>query len=68
MQHLLISLESGEVRSFQDIRDATSARLEITFLDADAAAYVLIKAKLINSCFYRKALWLNGYVIAGRAL
>jgi hypothetical protein len=46
MQHLLISLESGEVRSFQDIR---SARLEITFLDADAAAYMLIKAKLINS-------------------
>ena len=67
MQYLLISLES-EVRSFQDIRNATSARLEITFLDADAAAYVLIKAKLINSCFYRKALWLNGYVIAGRAL
>jgi hypothetical protein len=49
MQHLLISLESGEVRSFQDIRDATSARLEITFLDADTAANVLIKAKLINS-------------------
>ena len=49
MQHLLMSLESGEVGSFQDIRDATSARLEITFLDADAAAYVLIKAKLINS-------------------
>ncbi|KAF8812155.1 hypothetical protein BYT27DRAFT_7160196 [Phlegmacium glaucopus] len=44
---------TGEIRSFQDIRDATSARLEITFLDADAAA---------------KALWLNGYVIAGCAL
>jgi hypothetical protein len=42
VQHLLISFESGEVRSFQDIRDATSARLEITFLDADAAAYVII--------------------------
>ena len=41
MQHLLISLDSGEVRSFQDIRDAMSARLEITFLDAHAAAYVL---------------------------
>jgi hypothetical protein len=56
MQHLLISLKSGKVRSFQDIRDATSARLDITFLDANAAAYVLIKAELINSCFYRKAL------------
>ena len=41
MQHLLISFESGEVRSFQEIRDATSARLEITFSDAHAAAYVL---------------------------
>jgi hypothetical protein len=41
MERLLISLESGEVRNFQDIRDATSARLEITFLDAHAAAYVL---------------------------
>lgn len=41
MQRLLISLELGEVRSYQDIRDATSARLEITFLDAHAAAYVL---------------------------
>ena len=49
MHHLLISLGSGEVHSFQDIRDATSARLEITFLDADAAAYILIKAELINS-------------------
>lgn len=42
MLDLFISLESGKVRSFQDIRDATSARLEITFLDADTAAYVLI--------------------------
>jgi hypothetical protein len=53
MQHLLISLESGEVRSFQDVTDATSARLDITFLDANAAAYVLIQAEaaaeLINS-------------------
>ena len=38
----ILFLVSGEVRSFQDIRDATSARLEITFLDAHAAAYVLI--------------------------
>ena len=53
MQHLLISLKLGEVRSFQDIRDATSARLEITFLDAHAAAYVLnltvMKAGIILS-------------------
>ena len=41
MQRLLIPLESGEVRSFQDIRGATTARLEITFSDAHAAAYVL---------------------------
>ena len=53
--HLLISLGLGEVRSFQDIRDATSARLEITFLDAHAAAYVLnltiMEAGIIFSCF-----------------
>jgi hypothetical protein len=55
MQHLLISVESGEVRSFQDIRDATSTRLEITFLDAHAAAYVLnltiMRAGIILSRF-----------------
>lgn len=54
-QCLLISLESGEVRNFQDIRDATSARLEITFLDAHAAAYVLnltiMNARIILSRF-----------------
>ncbi|KAH9478687.1 Protein elav [Psilocybe cubensis] len=40
----------GEVRSFQDIRDSPSSRLEITFFGRDSAT---------------KALCMNGYKLAG---
>ncbi|CAA7264277.1 unnamed protein product [Cyclocybe aegerita] len=43
----------GEVRSFQDIRDGPSPRLEITFNDQDSAS---------------KALCMNGYTVAGSPL
>ncbi|KAF9051740.1 hypothetical protein BJ165DRAFT_1524645 [Panaeolus papilionaceus] len=43
----------GDVRAFQDVRDGTSHRLEITFYDLDAAT---------------KALCMNGYVIGGSPL
>ncbi|KAJ3513518.1 hypothetical protein NLJ89_g2907 [Agrocybe chaxingu] len=43
----------GEIRSFQDIRDGPSPRLEITFNDQDSAS---------------KALCMNGYTVAGSPL
>ncbi|KIM46949.1 hypothetical protein M413DRAFT_422474 [Hebeloma cylindrosporum] len=43
----------GQVRNFQDVRDGPSPRLDITFLDRDAAT---------------KALCMNGYRIDGTSL